>query len=193
MNSYYTAEELEEIGFRSLGDGVLISRNSIFYAPDKIELGSHVRIDDFCLISGGKGIKIGNYVHIAAYSLMLGAYGIEIGDFVNISGRVSIYSTSDDYSGNFLTGPLVGKEFIHDIGGQIVIEKHVIIGTGSTILPNVIVREGTAVGAMSLIKSSTEPYTMYGGVPAKKIKKRKQEIKKMEEKWKRYHNLGGGV
>lgn len=192
MSSYFNKEELKGIGFRSFGEEVWISRNAIFYTPDKIDIGSHVRIDDFCLISGGEGIKIGNYVHVAAFSLMLGAHGIVIGDFVNISGRVSIYSTSDDYSGEFMTGPLVGKEFIYDIGGRVVLEKHVIVGTGSTILPNVTLREGTAVGAMSLIKSSTEPYTVYAGIPAQKVKARKQEIRKMEEKWSHLIKLGGG-
>ena len=46
-NSFYTREELAELGLKSYGENVLISRKASFYAADKIELGSNVRIDDF--------------------------------------------------------------------------------------------------------------------------------------------------
>ena len=136
-------------------------------------------------MSGGCGICIGNYVHIAAYSALYGKFGIEIGDYVNISSRVSIYSTSDDYSGEVMTGPLVKQEYIHDIGKKIIIDNHVIIGTGSVLLPGAVLREGVAVGAMSLVKEELKSFGIYGGIPVKYLKPRMLEMTKLV-------NGGGG-
>ena len=185
MDSFYTREELEKIGFRELGDDVKISRYSCIYGAENISIGNHVRIDDFAFLSGGCGICIGNYVHIAAYSALYGKFGIEIGDYVNISSRVSIYSTSDDYSGEVMTGPLVKQEYIHDIGKKIIIDNHVIIGTGSVLLPGAVLREGVAVGAMSLVKEELKSFGIYGGIPVKYLKPRMLEMTKLV-------NGGGG-
>ena len=191
MDSYLTREELLSMNFASLGKDVKVSRNAVIYSPDKIILGDKkmirtfnkmdkplliLSIDDFCFISGGVGVCIGNFVHIAAYSAIYGKFGIEIGDYVNVSSRVSIYSTSDDYSGEYLTGPLVNSNYIHDIGKKVVIEKLSIIGTGSTLLPGAILREGVAIGAMSLVKTEIPAYTMYAGVPARFIKDRSKKM-----------------
>jgi len=47
--SFFTRYELEQIGFKSLGSNVMISKFARFYNPSKMELGSHIRIDDFCI------------------------------------------------------------------------------------------------------------------------------------------------
>ena len=181
MSSFYSKSELEKIGFASVGTDVNISRNAVIYSPKNISIGNHVRIDDFVFLSGGKGISIGDYVHIAVAASLYGKYGIKIGNYVNVSGRVSIYSSSDDYSGEYMTGPLIDERFKHDIGGMVRLEDHVIIGSSSIVLPNVVLAEGTAVGAMSLVKKSTEPFSMYAGIPAKRLKERKRRIKSLEK------------
>ena len=176
MDSYWSKDELENMHFKKVGEDVKISRRAVFYSPENIEIGEHVRIDDFAFLSGGSGIIIGNYVHIAAYSALYGKFGIEIGDYVNISSRVSIYSTSDDYSGEFLTGPLVEQQYINDVGKKVLIEQHVIIGTGSVLLPGAILRQGVAIGAMSLVKQELQPFKIYAGIPAAYIKERSRNM-----------------
>jgi len=54
---------------------------------------------------------IGNYVHIAVFSFLIGHRNISMDDFLGLSSRVSIYSSSDDYSGKFMTNPMVASEF----------------------------------------------------------------------------------
>ena len=69
--------------FKAIGKDVLISRYARIYSMKDIEIGSNVRIDDFCLLSGR--VKIGSHVHISAYaSLCGGNAGIVLEDFVNI-------------------------------------------------------------------------------------------------------------
>lgn len=176
MESFLTETELNKLNFKKLGKNVKISRRTVFYSIENIEIGNHVRIDDFVFLSGGCGIRIGDYVHIGAYSALYGKFGIEIEDYVNISSRVSIYSTSDDYSGDFMTGPLVDQQYIHDIGKKIVIEKYAIIGTGSVLLPGAILHGGVALGAMSLTKQELQPFKIYAGIPARYIKERSRKM-----------------
>lgn len=175
-DSYLTRDELEAIGFGTIGEDVRISRRAVFYNTENIQIGNHVRIDDFTFLSGGSGIQIGNYVHIAAYSALYGKFGIEIGDYVNISGRVSIYSTSDDYSGEYMCGPLVNSSLIHDIGKKICIEAYCIIGTGSVLLPGAVLHEGVAIGAMSLVKDELPSFMIYAGIPVRCVKERSRKM-----------------
>ncbi|MEC2449247.1 acyltransferase, partial [Bacillus cereus] len=50
--SFYSQEELSEIGFLSVGENVLISKKTSIYNPGAISVGNNVRIDDFCILSG---------------------------------------------------------------------------------------------------------------------------------------------
>ena len=128
MNSFYTQEELDKIGFKTIGKNVLISRKVSIYSASQISIGNNVRIDDFCILSGR--ISIGNYIHIAAYSALYGGdYGIDIHDFSNISSKNSIYALSDDYSGATMTNPMIPDRYKKIYGEKVVIKKHVIIGS----------------------------------------------------------------
>ncbi|MET0944100.1 MAG: hypothetical protein ABWY22_01685, partial [Flavobacterium sp.] len=140
---FLTLNELETMGFAHIGINVLISDKCSIYNPSKISIESNVRIDDFCIISAGeKGIKIGNNVHIACYVSLIGKELIEIGNFVGISSKTAIYSSSDDYSGNFLTGPTVDEKFKNVDNRKVKLEDHVIIGAQCVILPGVTIKEG---------------------------------------------------
>ncbi|EPH88844.1 acyltransferase [Enterococcus casseliflavus] len=182
LSSFYTKEELENLGFKFVGTNVSISRKSSFYNVSNISIGDNVRIDDFCILSGN--IIIGSFVHIAAYSsIFSGEKGVFIKDFVNISSRVCIYGKSDDYSGQSLTSPLISDEYKNITDKIVILEKFVIVGTGSTILPGCILSEGSAVGAMSLINQSLEEYSVWAGIPAKFIKKRNRQLESLTEKF----------
>ncbi|WP_264229497.1 acyltransferase [Acholeplasma laidlawii] len=182
MNSFYKMDELKQMKFKQLGNNVLISKMARFYNVDKIIIGSNVRIDDFCILSGL--ITLGNNIHISAYSaLFAGDEGIVIEDFSGISSRVTIYAITDDYSGKYLSNPTVPINYRNVIGGRVKLEKHVLIGSGSIVLPNVILREGSSFGAMSLINKSSEPWTINVGIPTNKIKDRDKNLLKLEEKY----------
>lgn len=178
-NSFYSEEELAEIGFKQLGKNVKISRKASIYTPDLISIGNHVRIDDFCILSGN--INIGSYIHISAYTALYGRYGIILEDFVTISGRVLVYSQSDDYSGNFLTNPMIPAEFGNVTGDKVIFRKHSIVAAGSIILPGVCMHEGACLGAMSLLKKDIPEWTIYAGVPAKQISSREKKILELEK------------
>ncbi|AFG35209.1 acetyltransferase (isoleucine patch superfamily) [Fervidobacterium pennivorans DSM 9078] len=179
--SFYTPEELREIGFAKIGKNVLISRKASIYAPELIEIGDNVRIDDFCILSGR--IKLGSYIHVAAGCyLFAGDYGIEMEDFSGLSSRVAIYAVTDDYGGKYLTNPTVPSQYRNVVGGKVHIGKHVIVGTGVTILPGVTIGEGAAIGAMSLVTKDVQPWKIAVGIPAKEIKERSKDLLQLERK-----------
>ncbi len=173
--SFYTQNELEELGFKKLGKNVLLSKKSSVYGYDRISIGDNTRIDDFAIISAGAGgVEIGRNVHIACFSSLIGQSKIVLNDFSGLSSRVSIYSSSDDYSGNNLTNPTVPPEFTNVDSRDVIISKHCIVGAGSIILPGVILQEGVAIGALSLVLKSCEAWTIYSGTPIKRLKEREK-------------------
>ena len=178
---FYTKEELKLIGFKSIGENVLISNKCSIYSPQNISIGNNVRIDDFVILSPSSEMVIGNYVHIACYTSLIGKGKIIINDFVGISGRVSIYSSSDDYTGLAMTNPMVPEKFKKVNNGDVILGKHTIIGSGSVILPNVTIGDGCAVGALTLINRDCEEFTIYSGNPANKIGKRLKRFLKYEK------------
>lgn len=183
MTSFYSEIELKELGLKSFGKNVLISRKASLYGTSNINIGDNVRIDDFCILSGN--IKIGNYVHISAGVMLFGGKeGIIFEDFTAISSRSAIYAESDDYSGVALTNPMVPDVYRNVTGGKVILRKHSLIGSGCTLLPNVTIGEGTSVGSMALVTKSLDEWGIYVGIPCKRIKERNKKILDLEKELK---------
>jgi len=177
-------DAIEALGFAAVGENVQISDRASFYGINRISIGDDVRIDDFCVLSAGiGGIAIGNHVHIAVFSSLIGAGNIKLSDFCNISSRVSIYSSNDDYSGATLTNPTVPSEYTGVTHADVFLGKHVIVGSGSVILPGVTLEEGVAVGALSLVTKNCAAFGIYAGNPARRISERKRELLELEHKF----------
>ena len=173
-NSFYQEDELKSIGFKKIGKNVLISRKMSFYSPSTISIGDNVRIDDFCILSGN--ILLGSNIHIGAYCVLYGGKGIEMMDYSGLSARCTIYSITDDFSGDYLVGVTVNNSLRNVIGGKVTIHKYVQIGAATVILPNLEIGEGVAVGSMSLVLKSLEAWTIYAGIPVKRIKHRSKKM-----------------
>lgn len=181
-----SAEALAAMGFASVGRHVQISDKASFYGASRIHLGDHVRIDDFCVLSAGKGgIWIGSHVHVAVYSCLIGAQAIRLADFANISSRVAIYSSSDDYSGATMTNPTVPDEFKAVEHAPVTIGRHVVIGSGSVVLPGAVIEDGVAVGALSMMRGHSQAFGIYAGVPARRIRERSRDLLELERRFMR--------
>ena len=176
--SYYSVEELMDFGFAALGNDVRISRKCSLYGAENMRFGDHVRIDDFCILSGR--IEIGSYVHVAAYCGLFGNAGIFLGDFSGLSSRVSIYSESEDYSGASLTNPTIPAEYRKITSRAVHIGRHALVGSGAVILPGVRLGEGVSVGALSLVTKTLDAWTIYSGIPARRLRARKQDVLALE-------------
>ena len=194
-SGFYTQEELHTLGFASVGNNVLLSRYARIYGASNISIGSNVRIDDFVILSGK--IEIGNFVHIGASSNITGSdIGVNIKDFCGISNHVRILAISDDYSGETLSNPCIPLEYKKIQKHHIILEKHCIVGSGSVILPNAYLAEGVAIGSMSMVIRKTNPWGIYFGIPAKRIKERNNKLLKLEKTFLEQFEIsqgGGGL
>lgn len=179
--AFLTRDEIDSMGFQSVGENVYLSDKASYYNCKNIAIGNNTRIDDFSVLSAGDGgIEIGSYVHIAIGVSLIGAGKISIKDFAGLSSRVSVYSSNDDYSGEFMTNPMVPAELTNVTSLPVTIGKHAIIGSGTVILPGLSIEDGVAVGALSLVTKNCEAFSVYIGTPAKKIKKRKRDLLELE-------------
>ena len=174
MTSFFSEKELLSMGFKSIGKGCCISRKASFYGISKISIGDNVRIDDFCILSGN--ITLGSHIHISAYVALYGAKGIVLEDYTGVSPRSTIYSAMDDFSGNYLIGPIHPLEYTNVTGGEVKVKKFSQIGANCVIFPNLIVEEGVVVGACSLVRKSLESWCIYAGIPCKKLKERSKKM-----------------
>ncbi len=174
MTSFYSIEELKAIGFKSLGNNVLISKKASIYSPDKISIGNNVRIDDFCILSGN--IIMGSNIHISAFCALYGAMGIILKDFTGMSPRCTIFSATDDFEGDFLIGPIHAKELTNVTGGQVLLESYTQLGACTVVMPNLTIGEGAVTGTYTLVRKSLEPWTINIGIPSHVLRKRRKGL-----------------
>jgi galactoside O-acetyltransferase len=181
MTVTYAPEELGTLGLRRVGADVHVHRTVLFFNPQGVTIGDHCRIDAFSIITGSDaGVTIGRHVHIASGAYLFGGGGIDVHDFAGISARTIVYSTNDDYSGAFLTGPTIPDDLTNVVRHRVVVGRHVVIGAGSILLPGVTIGEGSAVGALSLIKHDVDPFTIVAGNPARRVGPRARHLLELE-------------
>ena len=179
--AYYTQDELINLGLKTFGNNVFISNKCSVYNAKNISIRDNVRIDDFCVLSAGDGgIEIGSFIHIGVYTSIIGGGKVVLHDFCNISSKVAIYSSNDDYSGEFMTNPMVPVELTNVKREDVIIKEHVIIGSGTVILPGTIMEIGSAIGALSLVSGLIPQFEIFAGIPAKFLKNRNRNLIKIE-------------
>ena len=130
-----------------------------------IHCGSHTYSGAKVKIGPGK-VSIGHHSFVGPESWLQSK--ATIGNYVMLAGRVAI--VGGDHKINVPGVPAIKAG--RDINKEVVIEDDVWIGYGVIIMHGVTVGEGSVVAAGSVVTKDVEPYTVVGGVPAKKIKDR---------------------
>lgn len=177
--AWLNEQQIEDLNFIRVGKNVKISDKASIHQAELMIIGDDSRIDDFVVISGR--VTIGKNVHIAVFcNVAGGSEGVVFEDFSGLAYGCHVFTQSDDYSGGTLTNPTVPAIYKSELKKKVVIGKHCIVGAKSIVLPGVIMNEGCALGAMSMLSKSTEPWSIYFGIPAKKIKNRKKDLLTME-------------
>ncbi|QDZ07445.1 acyltransferase [Sphingomonas panacisoli] len=180
LPGFYCSEELREFGFAHVGDGVQVSKDCVIVSPENVTIGDHSRIDAGCHIIATGPVEIGRHVHIGGGCHLSGRGGITMADFSGLSQGVRIYSASDDYSGRHMTNPTVPEEFTNVRVAPCRLGRHVIVGSGSVILPGVVIGDGAAVGALSLVSHRVPEWTIYAGSPARRVAERSRGLLVLE-------------
>jgi galactoside O-acetyltransferase len=161
-------------------------RNSKFknyFKINKIQIGSNI------IITGIENIHVKENFTISSGCKIYSHSGkLTIGENFSTNNNVFIGASEGEIviGNNVIIGPNTvlragDHEFkdvsipIRDQGhkkGKITIEDDVWIGANVTILRDVNISKGCIIAAGAVLNKSTEPYSIYGGVPAKLLKKR---------------------
>jgi len=115
-------------------------------------------------------LKIGEGSIIGDRSILDARNGIYIGKNVNLSSNVSIWTEQHDYKDPYFKCNSNG-EF------AVKIEDRVWIGPNVIILHSVTIGEGAVVAAGAVVTKSVLPYTLVGGIPAKKLGDRTKDLR----------------
>jgi dTDP-4-amino-4,6-dideoxy-D-glucose acyltransferase len=122
-------------------------------------------------------------VHLGVGCTLIGAGEILFEDFSSMSAGGSIYSASDDFSGDFFTNPTTPSEYRNVSVAAVRVGAHVIIGAHCVILPGVTIGAGSAVGALSLVTHDVSPGVIMAGSPARQIGKRSRKLFELEQRF----------
>lgn len=156
-----------------LGHGVYVDENTYFHAcPNGIEIGEGTIVMHGAVLHvynfrqmPQSGIRIGKNSLIGEYSVIRGQGGVEIGDRVYTSPFTQIIAVNHVFEDP--KQPFVDQGITAE---GIIIEDDVWLGAGAVITDGVRVGKGAVVAAGAVVTKDVAPYTVVGGVPAKKIK-----------------------
>lgn len=135
----------------------------------KIIIGDNCAIQSYSLLwTCGGNIKIGDFCSINPFSAIYGHGDLVIGNYVRIGPNVSIIPSNHSFD-----NPDIPILYQGGIMKGVQIEDDVWIGAGVIILDGVKIAKGCVLAAGCIVNKSTEPFGVYAGVPAVKIKDRK--------------------
>lgn len=149
----------------SFGKNPYFGRMVYMWAKHSITIGDNFYIGKFSQIECDA--EIGNNVMMANCVALVGRYDhnyMQIGIPTRLASRIA----DKDYNWKGLNE-------------KVIISDDVWIGYGSIILSGVRIGQGSIIAAGSLVTKDVEPFSIYGGVPAKKIKDRFESEEDLKE------------
>jgi acetyltransferase-like isoleucine patch superfamily enzyme len=130
-----------------IGENTTIRRNVLITHPNRIEIGNNTLIGNNCHFQGQGRIIVGNNVNFASYSKIW-------------TGSHDI--NCPDFSASF---------------EPVFIEDYVWVSAGATILQGMSIGEGAVVMAGAIVTKNVEPFSIVGGIPAKKVGERNRNLR----------------
>ena len=130
-----------------IGENSVIFRRADILAPEKINIGNNSSVGWFTHLDGRGGLYIGDNTNISSYTKFItGTHDIDDKDFVTAQFK------------------------------PIKIGNRVWVCTGALVLPGVTIGDGAVVAAGAVVTIDVAPYTVVGGVPAKVIRNRREDL-----------------
>jgi len=167
---WLSEDELNRLGFGAIGSHVLIDETVLLQGVSRMYLGSRIRIDSGSDLTASSGsLRIGNNVHLGHAVHIYAGADVDIKDFAGLAAGVRIFSMSDDYSGGALTNPTVPARFRDVSSSPVMLGRHVIVGSGSVILPGARIGDGAAIGALTLVHRSVPARAVVSGNPMRRV------------------------
>ncbi|MEO6348090.1 MAG: DapH/DapD/GlmU-related protein [Aquaticitalea sp.] len=155
----------------TIADGFKLGQNARLYVQSDWCFGKDVKIETNCAIFAREPNKygkltIGDGSHIGDYTIIDLVDDVTIGNEVAIGPNCTIYSHEHVYDNPSVPawkGGLVSQPIFIGDGAW--------VGSNVTILPGITIGKRTVVAAGSVVTKNLEPESIYGGIPAKLIKR----------------------
>lgn len=174
----------------SVGDDVHIATGFHCQGSPRVVLGSRVTLQPWCFLTGSglvevaddvdfgpntffstggaDGlIRVGSHSHCAPGCVLYGGGGLILGEYCNIAAHTVMATVQHDPARHDVPMALSPSQ-----SGPITLERDVWVGANATIMMNTFVAEGCIIAANAALTRDTEPYGLYGGVPARRIRDR---------------------
>jgi acetyltransferase-like isoleucine patch superfamily enzyme len=168
---YLIHESFFKLNGMKIGNGTSLPKVKITW-PHQVQLGSNCIVEHGVyfhydgIYSEGPSICLGNNVFIGNYTEFNIAEKISIGDNCLIAAGCRFI----DHNHGIALGILIREQLAPK--QKIILEKDVWLGCNVVVLKGVCIGEGAVVGAGSVVNKSIPRYEIWGGVPARFIKKR---------------------
>lgn len=145
--------------------GKLFNKLRIFSLKRLIRIGNNVKIQKGVYIGNGNHISIGNNCQINEFTRL---DNVEIGNNVMIAREC--ISIGKMHASKSVDVPMINQGVVKV--NKTIIEDDVWLGLRVVIMPGVTIKEGCIIAAGAIVTKNTEKFCVYGGVPAKLIRRR---------------------
>ena len=135
--------------FLEIGKNVMLKENVVMIHPENFSIDSFSGINRNCFINALGGVQIGKYVQIGPNTVIHSANH----NFDNINIPICEQGHTPK---------------------KVKIEDDVWVGAGCIILAGVTIRKGAVIAAGAVVTKDVDPYYVVAGVPAKKVKDRRE-------------------
>ncbi len=140
-------------------------RKALYRGIGRMQIAENVAIYRGARIRGGRKIAIGPGTSIGDRCELDGRGGLRFGRCVNVSSEAMFWTAQHDYR----------QPDFPTVVSPVEISDWVWIGPRVIVLAGVTVAEGCVIAAGSVVTRSTEPYGVYGGIPARRIGERPRQ------------------
>lgn len=155
-----------------IGSDVSFYPNCFIQGPaERFEVADHVDFFPNTYVSLGKGagtfVTIGHHTHFAPGCCLYGHGGLTIGPYCNIAAHCVLATVGHD--------PVIRDQpmaLAPGCSGPITLVEDVWLGANVTVTSNVTIARGCIIGANAVVNKNTEPFGLYVGVPAKRVRDR---------------------
>ncbi len=151
---------------------VFIDQNVFFAYPKRVSLAEFSYIDKSVIIMS-KSATVGRRVHIAPRVFVSGGGEFEIEDYACVATNSNIITSTEILKdGARCSGPMVSASQRYVYRAKVLIKKDAFIGANATLLPGVVIAEGSVVGAGVTVAKSTQAWGVYVGSKTQRVSDR---------------------
>ena len=154
----------------SFGNNCWIMKNTIIRTSNKFEFADDVAIATNCAVFSREAnydgiLIVGKGTHIGDNTIIDVSDDITIKDEVAIGPNCTIYAHDHNYTHKEKAAWKGGVE-----PNPVIINRGAWVGANVSLLPGIVIGEKAVVAINAVVIKNIEPNTIYGGIPAKKIK-----------------------